>query len=223
MRSMTPLFTVTALVALAVIASGCGGGGDGGTNPPPDPTAAELTAAGWTAFEAADLSGAATQFDAAVAADANFAAGHLGRGWTRLGLATTASAMQTAASSFTTALGLGASVAETRAGRAAAYLGAGGAALSQAIADAQAARSASSQFVFSHRTSFNVTDLRLIEAFAQAAQGDFAAALAVADGVTSSGINAGNPASWVVQGVTYGSFTDAVMAFLQHLSTTYAG
>ena len=63
--------------------------------------------------------------------------------------------MIAAAASFTTALGAGATGAEVRAGRAAAYLGAGGATLDDAVADAAAARQQSPSFQFAHRTSFD--------------------------------------------------------------------
>ncbi len=219
MRAMTTTFAILALAGLLV---GCGGGSDGGTNPP-TPTVAELTAQGWTAFEAHDYAGAQAKFEAAIAEDGGYAEAHLGRGWAQLERATSAASMQAAAATFSTALGYGADVAATRAGRAAASLGAGGAAYVQAVADAQVARAANPAFAFGHRTSFNVTDLRLIEAFAQAGQGDFALALAAADAVADSGIVAGDPDTWQVGNETHATFTSAVMAFLESLSTSHAG
>lgn len=220
MRSRVfPVLAFAALVALA----GCGGGGgdDGPTNP--QLTAAELTARGWTAYEAGNLDGALTDFDAAIARDGTYAAAHVGQGWARLGLGATGAGMLNAAASFTAALGAGATGAEVRAGRAAAYLGAGGTMLDEAIADALAARQQSPGFQFAHRASFDQRDLRLVEAFALAAQDDLESALAAADGIAASGITPGNSASWTVDGQPYGSYGAAVLAYLNKLSNQYAG
>ena len=220
MRSRTFLaLSFAALVALA----GCGGGGgdDGPTNP--QLTAAELTTRGWTSYDSGNLDGALTDFDAAIARDGTYAPAHVGQGWARLGLAATGTGMLNAAASFTAALGAGATGAEVRAGRAAAYLGAGGTMLDEAIADAIAARQQSPAFQFAHRTSFDQRDLRLIEAFALAAQDDLDGALAAADGIADSGITPGDSASWTVDGRPYGSYGAAVLAYLNKLSNQYAG
>lgn len=212
------VLTLAVLVALA----GCGGGGDDGPTAP-DLTAAELTARGWDSYEAGDLNAALTDFDAAIARDGAYADAHVGQGWAQLGLAATGTGMTSAAASFTAALGAGATGAEVRAGRAAVYLGAGGATLDDAVTDAVAARQQSPSFQFAHRTSFDHRDLRLVEAFALAAQDDLEGALAAADGVAASGITPGNSASWVVDSVTYGSYGAAVLAYLNKLSNQYAG
>ncbi len=212
------VLTLAALVALA----GCGGGGDDDPTGP-DLSAAELTARGWDSFEAGDLNAALTDFDAAIARDGAYADAHVGQGWARLGLAATGTGMTSAATSFTAALGAGATGAEVRAGRASAYLGAGGATLDDAVTDAIAARQQTPAFQFAHRTSFDHRDLRLIEAFALAGQDDLEGALAAADGIAASGITTGNSASWVVDGVTYGSYGAAVLAYLNKLSNQYAG
>ncbi len=203
--------------------AGCGGDDDDGDPTGPQLTAAELTARGWTSFEAGDLDAALTDFDAAIARDGTYAAAHVGQGWARLGLMATSTGMLSAATSFTTALGAGASGAEVRAGRAAAYLGAGGVMLDEAVTDAAAARQQSPSFQFSHRASFDVRDLRLIEAFALAGQDDLEGALAAADGIAASGITPGNISSWVVDGHTYLSYGAAVLAYLNKLSNQYAG
>jgi hypothetical protein len=212
--------TLTTLVALA----GCGGG-DGGGDPivPPNLTAAELTTRGWTSFEAGDLASALADFTAAIARDDTYAAAYVGQGWAQLSLAATTGGMNVAAASFTTALAAGATGAEVRAGRAAAYLGAGGATLDDAATDAAAARTQSPSFQFAHRTSFDYRDLRLVEAFALAGQGDLDGSLAAADGIAASGITPGNSNSWVVDGHTYLSYGAAVLAYLNKLSNLYAG
>jgi hypothetical protein len=211
---------VSTLVVMTVLA-GCGG--DDGDPTGPQLSAAELTARGWTSYEAGDLNAALADFDAAIARDGAYAAGHVGQGWARLGLAGTSSGMLTAAASFTAALGAGASGADVRAGRAAAYLGAGSAMFDEAVTDAADARQQSPSFQFLHRASFDVRDLRLIEAFALAGQDDLEGAQAAADGIAASSITPGDSGSWVVDSLTYGSYGAAVLAYLNKLSNQYAG
>jgi hypothetical protein len=213
---------VWACVALLVL-GGCGGGDGGNPSRPVELTVDELTARGWSRFTAGDFSGALADFDTAIGRDATHGPAHVGRGWTRLQLATTTATAADAVASFGTAIGLGASGPEVRAGRAAASLAVGGGSLDQAIADAVAARQASPQFQFTHRPSFDHRDLRLIEAFAQVGRNDLASALAAADAIEPSGIDAGNAASWTVDGQTYGSFGAAVLAHLHKLSLAHAG
>ena len=220
---MRSKYLLVLTLATLVVLTGCGGGDGDGDPTGPDLTAAELTARGWDSYEAGDLNAALTDFDAAIARDGAYSAAHVGQGWARLGLAATGTGMTNAAASFTAALGAGANGAEVRAGRAAAYLGAGGATLDDAVTDAIAARQQSPSFQFAHRASFDHRDLRLIEAFALAAQDDLEGALAAADGIAASGITTGNSASWVVDGVTYGSYGAAVLAYLNKLSNQYAG
>lgn len=210
-------------IVVVLVLGGCGGSDDGNPSRPVELTVAELTARGWTRFTAGDFSGALTDFDTAIGRDATHGPAHVGRGWTRLQLATTTAAAADAAASFGTALGLGAAGPEVRAGRAAASLAVGGGSLDQAIADAAAARQASPQFQFSHRPSFDHRDLWLIEAFAHAGRDDLVGALAAADAIEPSGIDPGNPATWTVGGQTYGSFGTAVLAHLHELSLAHAG
>ncbi|HPF34863.1 MAG TPA: hypothetical protein P5571_13295 [Candidatus Krumholzibacteria bacterium] len=208
------------LLAFAVMA-GCGGG-DGGPTPPAD-TAASYTADGWDAFETGDYQAANTAFLAALALNGGYGPAHAGLGWTALQSARTSTAMLAAAANFTDALNNGETGAEVSAGRAAARLGAGGVSLAGAVTDAQAARTAAPAFSFTHRAGFDVDDLRLIEAFAQIGLGNVDAALAAADLVQDSGIEAASPATWQVGTTVYGSYAAAVLAHLHALSEEYAG
>jgi hypothetical protein len=202
---------------------GCSSGGDSDNGPDPPDTAAEFTQRGWQRFQAGNLSGALADFTDAIDLDATYGPAYVGQGWARLGLATTAAAMQSAVTNFDSAITNGEDGAIVRSGRAAANLGAGGTSLAAAISDAQTARTADPSFVFPRRTSFTVDDLYLIEAFAHVAQAQFTEALAAADAVEDSGIEEGNSSSWVVDSVTYSSFNGAVMAYLHQLSTDHAG
>ncbi len=218
-------YLVLATLLLTLLLSGCGGGdGDGTPAIPEEPTTSSgYTSRGWTRFESGDYSGALSDFNDAINLDTTFGEAHAGQGWVRLVQATSAVSMQTSVSSFTTAIANSEGGAYVLAGRAAAYLGSGGTSLDSAIADAQAALAADSSFTFSHRTSFNAGDIHLIVAFSQGGKGDFQAALAAADLVLDSGIEQGNPGSWQVDGTTFESFTEAVIAYLNKLSEQFSG
>lgn len=138
-------------------------------------------------------------------------------------MAVSVSGMQEAAADFVSALSRGQTGAYVQAGRAAASLGAGGSALDAAVTQAQDALDSQPTFAFEHRTSFDWRDLRLIQAFALAAQGHFDNALAAADAVADSGIDDADAGTWVVGGTTYPNYLGAVLAHLHALSQQYAG
>lgn len=187
---------------------------------------AGFTDRGWEFFADDDVEQALRDFENAIAKEPSFGPAHVGLGWARLRLATTTAAMEAAVSSFDSASSLGESGADILAGKAAAELGIGSSsALATAVSLAQSARTQSPSFQFEHRTSFDVTDLFLIEAAALAAQGNVASALAAADAapVANSGIVQGNEATWTVDGVTYPTFEGAALAFLHKLSEEHAG
>jgi len=202
---------------------GCGGDG-GGSKPDVPATAAAYTERGWGRFEAGDFDGALSDFDDALGLETNYGPAYLGQGWSRLSLATSNTSKQLATASFDSALAHGQSVEDCLSGRAAAYLGVGGnPSYISAISDALLALQSSPDFVFAHRNSFDATDLKLIIAFAYAAQDHLPAALSAADEVADSGIQQGDSGTWVVGGESYDSFKGAVLAHLQKLSDEHAG
>jgi len=186
-------------------------------------TAAEFTSRGWERFEVSNFSGALNDFNDAIFLDTTYGEAHTGHGWTRLSQATSLNSMRAAVGSFGNAMANGENGADVLAGRAAANLGSGEASLDAAVADARAALSADADYVFSHRTSFDSLDLHLIDAFANAAHGNFSDALVPADLVLESGIDEGNASTWVVDGTNYDSFTGAVLAHLHKLSEQFSG
>ena len=227
MRSLTIIRTARgqlpyAMLLIALVVIGCGGD-DSTTSPTQPSTAAENTTLGWAHFAAGQYGNALASFQAALGADATYGPAHTGMGWTHLQQATSPSAMLAAVGNFDAAAANGEAGADMLAGRAAAKLGVGGASLTGAVTDAEAALAASPGFVFAHRASINASDLRLMVAFAQVAQNNFAAALATADQMIASGIVESQPATWVVGSTTYPSFVTAVMAHLHTLSEDHAG
>jgi tetratricopeptide (TPR) repeat protein len=226
MRQSTRSYIWITIAALALVLApgGCGGGGNGDSKPIVPTTAEEFTARGWERFEAGDIGGALSDFDDALDIDSGHGPAYLGLGWARLGLATSTASMGLAAASFDSAGAHGVAEEEFLSGRAAAHLGMGGNPnYISAIEDAMLALQLAPDFTFAHRGSFNATDLKLVRAFAFAAQGHIPAALSAADEVMDSGIEDGLPGTWVVDGTSYGSFDGAVLAFLYKLSEEYAG
>jgi hypothetical protein len=218
---------VAGIAVLAVmLLAGCGGDDDNPNPvPPPDEpdTPAEYTDRGWERFEVENFSGALADFNAAIFLDKTYGEAHTGQGWTRLSQATSPNSMRGAVDSFVDAILNGEDGADVLAGRAAANLGAGGTSLEAAIADAQEALAVDAEFVFTHRPSFDAVDLQLVDAFAKAGQADYSGALATADLVLDSGIEEGNPDSWVVDEITYDSFNGAVLAHLHKISEQFSG
>lgn len=225
-RSIRTQFQALAMLAMpclvaAALSVGCSSRER--VTPPDDLTPRQLVDRGWTAFQRGDFDNALADFTQATQDSASFGDAFVGLGWTRLNRAGSASDEAAAVTAFDTALNLGANVAETRSGRAAANLGAGTSGYASAITDAQAARTANPSFVFAHRTSFEAKDLLLEEAFALAGQGQLQNAIGIADQIATSGIQAGNQATWTVDGTTYPSFPTAVLGYLQKLSNQHAG
>ena len=213
-------------VLAAMLVAGCGGDDDNPTPvvPPDEPdTPAEYTDRGWERFEVENFTGALSDFNAAIFLDRTYGEAHTGQGWTRLSQATSRNSMRGAVDSFVNAILNGEDGADVLAGRAAANLGTGGSSFDAAIVDAQAALDADAEFVFIHRPSFNAVDLNLVDAFAKAGQADYSAALATADLVVDSGIEEGNPSTWVVDETTYDSFNGAVLAHLYKISDQFSG
>jgi hypothetical protein len=215
------------LVALMAISlAGCNKDDDNGSPLDPDDgldSAVEYTERGWERFEAANFSQALSDFNSAVFLDASYGEAYLGQGWSRLAKANSVNSMRGSVGPFTSAILYGEDGAATLAGRAAAYLGSGTNFLDAAVADAQSALADDDAFVFTHRPSFTVQDIHLIEAFAKASQGDFPGALAAADLVLDSGIKEDDQETWRVDGTIFESYLGAVLAHLQKVSEQFSG
>jgi hypothetical protein len=189
----------------------------------PQQTAEELTTTGWEKFESGDFAGAVVLFDAAEEADPTSPAAYVGEGWSRLAAATNSEEFIASIDCFEVALTKGALGADVRAGHAGVLLALGGDSLHAAADEAREARMVDSDFVFSHRPSFDMKDILLIEAFAEIGQGHPVAAISAADMILPSGILEEAPQTWVVDGIPRPSFLEAVLAHLQKLSIAEAG
>jgi tetratricopeptide (TPR) repeat protein len=208
-----------ALPGLLIAAAGCSeeGGTRAGTGPD------GLTQQGWASFEQGRAQEALTSFEAALAQDDDYGPAHLGVGWALLIQAGGEDDFRAAAGSFGAALAAGEAGSELYGGRAAARLGAGDPDLAGAVSDAWTARTLEPGFVFVHWSGFDAADLHLVEAFAQAARGRYSEALAAADALEPSGIDASKPITWVVGGRSYARYAHAVLAHLEQLAELECG
>lgn len=212
------------LLLIVLLGVSACGGGDDTVAPPSDPdTAAEFTVRGWQRFSSEHFDDALSDFNEALILDAGYAEAMAGQGWCGVRTATSATAMATAAAALEDALDAGESESYVLAGLAAVRLAQGGSFLPAALANAGTVLTTDPGFVFSHNTSFNAVDVRLIRAFAYAVQGEFNLALAEGDQVSDSGIDENSPSTWTVGGTDYSSFAAAVLAHLHQLSQQYSG
>ena len=213
---------LSALLLVTLLLSACGGGGgESGPTNPSGGNAAALTADGWEQFTGGNYAAAETAFTAALNENAGYGPALTGRAWTRLQTATSTAAFSAVVGDFNVAVGAGETGGDVLLGRAAARLGAGQ--WADARTDAQAVIALTGSYVFPHRVSLNTTDAHLVVAFSHVAQGDLAAALAAGESVQASGLDQGNPATWIVSGTTYASFNSALLAWLHNLSEGHAG
>jgi len=211
------------LIILAVTA-GCSSSGDDtpGTPSTPD-TAPEYTARGWQYFESDHYGDALADFNEALVLMPGYGQALGGKGWSELKLAENSSDLTTAVASFEAAISAGEDGSYVTAGLASAHLALGGSHLVTADNLALSIVTNDPNFVFSHQTSINRTDMVLIAAFAMAASGQFSDALYRADLIEDSGIEADDPATWEVSGTSYTQYNAAVLARLYQLSELYSG
>lgn len=200
-----PRFALAALVALGVgVTAGCGGGSGG---PAPENPAPALTAEGWTLFEAGDLSGAKAKFRDAIAASSGFADAHNGLGWA-LALLDSLVSSQNA---FTGSIANGPPGGEAHAGRAFVRAETSSGDLSLALDDATTALALAPQFVFSHDTSIDWRDVRLLRAQLFFEQGEIDSAAAEVETLGGALPNSSDPA-----------FADSLAAEIERIGTLVA-
>jgi tetratricopeptide (TPR) repeat protein len=212
------------LLPALLVLIGCSSGSD---DPPTEPTAPdspeEFTYRGWEYFEGSHFDYALLDFNSALELSPNYGEALAGKAWCDLSTTANIFDVNGASLSFEMALNAGEDESYVVAGLAAVRLAQGGDHLESAVQHANTVLSTNSAFYFTHRPSFNILDMRLILAFAAAAEGDFPEALVQADFVEDSGIDANDSATWTVAGTSYTNFNAAVLAHLQELSEQFAG
>ena len=219
-RSGIGLWVVITFCLSAVLLSSCGGGST--TKPVDLTTAAEYTAQGWSKFSLADYAAATELFNKAIAKDASYGQAYTGLGWTELVTSEVADEMALAVSHFSSAASNGDHSADRHAGMAASYLGRGETRedYQSAITHAQTVLDLDPDFSFSYDTNFDADQVQLVLAFASVALGEYTQALSAADKVISSGLVSNDPSTWHIEGTTYRSFVQAILAHLDALSAS---
>lgn len=202
------------LLLLTLWATACEETGTGGA------TAAEKIAQGWTAFEAGDITAAFSRFNEAISIDPQSAEAHHGMGWVRL----LRGELSQAQSSFNSANTNGLTVTDADAGLAIVYRDLPD--LNQAISKARAVLTSSSTWSFSHRTSIDWKDMRLVIAQCSYRLGedhfdDAQAELDILD--TDNGLDPEDSGTWTVGSTTYGTYAEALLMAIEALESTIAG
>ncbi len=202
------------LLLLLFVVTACEKSGTGG------PTAAEKIAEGWTAFEAGDITAALGLFNEAVSINPVNAEAHHGRGWARL----LRGELSQAQSSFNSANTNGLTGVDADAGLAFVYRDLPD--FNQAISNARSVLTSSSSWSFSHRTSVDWRDLRLVIAqcsyrLGEANFDDAQAELDLLD--PDNGLDDTDSGTWVVDGITYDTYAEALLMALEALESAIGG
>jgi tetratricopeptide (TPR) repeat protein len=160
---------VCRLLMCLLLAAGCGGSG---TGPSPQEDAGSLAEEGWDAFHDADWRRALAKFEAAVTVDSTYGDAHHGMGWCCAKL----DSLEMALDHFGTALALGVFAADPYAGSAAVSRDRTPADYEGAITYAESALLIEPRYQFTHDSSFDWRDLRLIIAQSRFGLGEYVAA-----------------------------------------------
>lgn len=188
-----------------VLALGCGGDGGG-----PSDTAASLTASGWALFEKGQYDQAIDKFTRALGLDPEYADAYNGLGWTHAKLDSLANSLE----NFGMCVTNDPDLTEGYAGCAPVYRDyeTEPAHFDSAIAFASEALSQESTFEFSHDTSFNWRDLRLIMAQSYYGLGEFLSAKEQVDALGGHSLDPGSP-----------TFVEELAAEIERLEGLYGG
>jgi tetratricopeptide (TPR) repeat protein len=205
------------LVAVLLLSVGCSKS-ENGTGPD-EPTAAEDLAAGWTAFEAHDYVTARTRFGSAISKDATLADAYNGLGWCQAIL----NNLSPAATAFQDGLTRDSTLIDAVAGLAFVYRDLPN--LDQAILRGEAVPTANASWQFSHMTSVNSRDVRVVIAQAYFLKGEanFSESQAQVDALDpTNGLNPGNSSTWLVGGTLYNTYAEALLMKIEELAATEA-
>jgi tetratricopeptide (TPR) repeat protein len=186
----------------------------------PEKTASEFTAEGWSLFESDDFTGAKSKFSEAMAKDGNYADAYNGRGWCNAFLDLDSDAI----SDFEAANTKNLSKPDAYAGLAGVYVG--NQEFANAVENASMALSMDPNYQFSHRTAIDFSDLHLIKAQAYYGLGGIYLDSAQAEVNCLNPFNGLDPAessSWVVNGIIYNSYAEALLKEIQRLEESIGG
>ena len=202
------------LLLLTLTATACEETGTGGA------TAAEKIALGWTAFEASDITAAFSRFNEAISIDPLNAEAHHGMGWVRL----LRGELSQAQSSFNSANTNGLAITDADAGLAITCRDLPD--LNLAISKARAVLTSSSTSSFSHRTTIDWKDMRLVIAqcsyrLGEATFDDAQTELDILD--ADNGLDPADSGTWIVGSTTYDTYAEALLMAIEALESTIGG
>ena len=199
---------------LLVVGVNCSKSTNGGKS------AAELTAEGWGLFESSNFPSGKGKFSEALGKDGEYADAYNGRGWCNAFLDRDTEAI----SDFDAANSKGLGQLDAYAGLAGVYLG--NQEFPSAISNAKTVLSEDSSYQFSHQPAIDSLDLHLI--LAQAYYGLGGAYVDSAQQRVdylnpANNLDPTNPATWVVSGVTYSTYAEALLKEIQRLEEDIGG
>jgi tetratricopeptide (TPR) repeat protein len=206
LQGLLPLLIAAALLA----APGCSKSGPGSR-------AAEETALGWTAWEAGDYTTARTHFLSALGEEADYTEAHLGLGWSHAFLGS----LPQAVTALTNALAGDPITADPQAGLAIVLRDLPD--LDGAITAADAALSITPAWSFSHRTSIDWKDLRLVlaQCYFRKGSATFTQAQAQLDLLDpDNGLDPAQSATWTVGGIDYDTYAEALLMAIEAVEAT---
>ena len=207
----TRIGSLLVMPILLALTSNCGKSKKGTE---PEVSAEELAGEGWGLFESDDFSDAKAKFGQAIAKDTAYADAYNGRGWCNAFI----DLEDEAISDFDAANIKGLSKPDAYAGLAAIYVG--DQEFQSATANAKSALSMDPTYQFSHRTSIDYLDLHLILAQAYYGLGGeyLDSAQQEVDYLNpGNNLNPADPLTWVVGGVTYHTYAEALLKEIQRL------
>ncbi len=183
-------------------------------------SAAYETSQGWARFEADEFTAAKSNFEEAILMDNAYADAYCGLGWSKAMLNDLADAKI----DFLLAINTGLSSMDAHAGIAGVYRDLSD--LDSAIQSASTVLQNTPSYQFSHRLSIDYKDMHLIMAQCYYRKGEshFIYAQAQVNILDpSNNLNPSDPLTWIVSGVTYDSYAEALLKMIEKLETTIGG
>lgn len=174
---------------------------------------------GWSEFEGGEWSAAQTAFEGALRIKPAMAQAHLGLGWTYL---RTSRLVDATEELMLIAGDHPATARHASAGLAFAYIIQGNPA--DAIEAAGKVLAADASYVFPYDTEINSSDLLVVIAEGSIRLGDLARAQETFDRLDpGNGLKPNRPESWIVDGRSYSSYLDALLAELERVARLFEG
>jgi tetratricopeptide (TPR) repeat protein len=213
-RGWTKTARIGSLLIIPILLALTGNCGKSKKVTEPEVTAEELAGQGWGLFESDHFSDAKARFSQAMAKDSAYADAYNGRGWCNAFL----DLEDEAISDFLAANLKGLSQPDAYAGLAAIYVG--DQKFQSAITSAKNALAMDPTYQFSHKTSVDYLDLHLILAQAYYGLGGeyLDSAQQEVDYLNpANDLNPADPMTWVVDGITYPTYAEALLKEIQRL------